>query len=112
VHPAVALWLWCKPSWKGGWEYKKDKAVLERMWKELEERFRNSLPSSGSSLSALDFNPKNDDKLDSFVAWLLGVLWCRESDKVILLGNRKTGSMLLPNVEGLEEQFLEFLQAD
>jgi len=115
VHPAVALWLWCRCNTSDrteGWEYKKNNDVLERMWKELYKRFSDVLLPSGASLSDSGFEPENDDELDCFVAWLLGVLWCRESDEVILLGNRATGSMLLPNVEGLQEQFLKSLDVD
>jgi len=113
VHPAVALWLWCNtPAWTGSWEYKKNKTVLEQAWAALKKRLQNTLLPSGTSLNHLDFEPENDDELDCFITWLLGILWCQGSSEVILLGNRTTGSMLLPRVEGLEERFLEFTGID
>lgn len=43
--------------------------------------------------------PKNmtADHLDAYVAWLLGTLWLK--NEVILVGNKNTGAMLLPNVQ-------------
>jgi hypothetical protein len=112
VHPGVALWLWCNtPSWTAAWEYKKNKTILEQVWAELKKRLQNTLLPSGMRLNDLGFHPRNDDELDCFIAWLLGILWCQGSGEVILLGNIRTGSMLLPKVEGLEESFREFVLA-
>lgn len=112
VHPAVALWLWCDaPTWTGSWEYKKNGAVRKQAWARFKERLQNTPLLSGTSLDDLNFQPENDDELDCFIAWLLGVLWCQGSAEVILLGNAVTGSMLLPRVDRLEKRFLEFTRS-
>jgi predicted RNase H-like nuclease len=109
VHPGVALWLWCNtPAWVGSWEYKKDKNILRQVWRELRKRFENTLLQSGTTFRDLEFAPEDDDELDCFVAWLLGTLWCQGNGEVVLLGDRETGSMLLPRVESLVECFHRF----
>lgn len=43
-----------------------------------------------------------DDKLDAFIACLLGYLWVNYENQIILLGNQMTGTLLLPCYEILE----------
>ena len=38
----------------------------------------------------------NDDHLDAYIAWLLGTLWLENENKVLLVGNKNTGAILLP----------------
>ncbi len=37
-----------------------------------------------------------DDHLDAYIAWLLGTLWLKIENEVLLVGNKNTGAMLLP----------------
>ena len=99
VHPALALWLWLKDNvnvkdwnYKGGKEKKKKnsedpKKIVQKLTIELNSCLRIKT----------EVNIEKDDYLDAYVAWLLGTLWLKE--KVILVGNKNTGAMLLPKVE-------------
>jgi hypothetical protein len=111
VHPAVALWLWCIDADEplSDWRYKKDSTVLNRLWKVLEQQ----LLSVGLLNMDHDFEPSSDDELDAFVAWALGALWARGYEGVTLLGNRSTGSFLVPvsRDSDLQERFLAFLSS-
>ncbi len=51
---------------------------------------------------------KLDDMFDAMLAWLLGKQWIAGNDAVILLGSREAGSMLLPNIEGLQQRWNNF----
>jgi hypothetical protein len=85
VHPAVAIWLWCKDEITD-WEYKKNKTSLNSIIKVL--KTKNII---GKSIEI-----KNDDELDAFVAWKLGKNWVEKTGEVAILGKNKTGSFLLP----------------
>ena len=100
THPAVAAWLWCRDTKDEPWEYKKDVGILEQMWKIILCRTR--FPWTGRP------TPENDDEFDAAVGYILGSLYVgnrtsapRIGQEVIILGNRSTGSFLLPAVEGL-----------
>jgi hypothetical protein len=95
VHPAVAIWLWCKASYTtGSWEYKENKETVAKLWKELTESIAREKYLYQSGRQA----PANDDELDAYVAWLLGTKW-QAKDGVVLLGNADTGSFLVPDVD-------------
>lgn len=101
VHPAVAIWLWCvgekeAPGRKDSWKYKgmgkPQMRMRGRLWRTLKRRLKLKT----------DFSPKDDDELDAFVAHLLGTMWL-EGKGVVLLGDERTGSFLVPeNVELLD----------
>jgi uncharacterized protein DUF429 len=101
VHPAVALWLWCRETHTEGWVYKGKKcsANVEALWNVVGQCVpcARDLPK-----------PKNDDQLDALVAWLLAERWVAR-DGVVLLGNAKVGSFLLPHIPAMEEAFSTFL---
>jgi hypothetical protein len=102
VHPAVALWLWCRAEIPNGpWRYKKRKVDRLRLW----EVFSNIMPQRLPEKA-----PKNDDQIDSFIACLLGELWM-EKQGVILLGSSDSGSFLVPDRESIESEFSQFCQA-
>lgn len=110
VHPAVALWLWCKNRWNGDWEYKRSKSTLNDLWTCFCEAVE-----AGAFLGADDdrlstFTPQSDDEFDAYIAWLLGKLWVENTDRVVLLGSKQTGSFLLPNVPNLLDQWHLFLR--
>jgi hypothetical protein len=111
VHPAVALWLWCRPEKKSrsisGWKYKDDKEVRDELWGILTSRLTDIGLLSGS-VPALS---TNDDEVDAFVSWALGSLWAEGSEEVVSVGNRKTGSFLLPSQDdlNLEARFEDFV---
>jgi hypothetical protein len=108
VHPAVALWLWCREGRSAGasWQYKKDEAVLLELWEELLE-----VPAVAGVLSHVRaMMPKSDDELDARVAYALGRLWLDAPDAVMLLGDADSGSFLVPRVKGLEMAFQAFIE--
>jgi hypothetical protein len=55
-------------------------------------------------------DPQKDDELDCLVAWLLARNWIA-GNEVIQLGNQQTGSFLVPDVSGLNDEFECFLKA-
>jgi predicted RNase H-like nuclease len=109
VHPALALWLWCrqgkaiKPQ---QWPYKKKAFIRngKRLWDFLRERLKaaklDSIPN--------DLHPENDGQLDAFIAWALGTLWLQNPGEVFLLGTCGLGCMLVPNVDDLQQRLAEF----
>ncbi len=103
VHPAVAIWLWCcdadiRPD---SWKYKNNPAKVRELWQLICGKVEGAqeLPA-----------PTNDDQLDSVVAWLLAERWIKHSD-VVLLGDQRTGSFLVPKSEALLGAFDRFLRA-
>lgn len=95
VHPAMALWHWCSAANDaGGWKYKKDK------------KCRAKLAAIMSSRMGKDFCNVTDDELDAWIAWHLARCWL-DGDGVMLLGNARTGSFLLPNDPILRKKFAE-----
>ena len=104
VHPAVALWLWCRPEKESrstsGWKYKDDDEVRAELWEILTSRLSDIGLPNGSVLPL----PSNDDEVDAFVSWALGALWAEGHEEVVSVGNRKTGSFLLPSQKALNLQ--------
>ena len=114
IHPAVAAWLWCKKEKRprqvnAGWLYKKNREIREWMWDVIRRKTADvpcrDLPKDG-----------DDDQFDAAVGYLLGVLYLKDrarpesSRRVILLGDRATGSFLVPNADRLRESWEEFVQ--
>ncbi|MXZ61304.1 MAG: hypothetical protein F4Z12_10640 [Acidobacteria bacterium] len=115
IHPAVAAWLWCRghrgfPSCTEPWRYKssKEAGLRAKMWQCIRRQ-------TGDVACP---NPLNGDgdAFDAAVGYLLGVLFVRDRARpesrptVILLGDRKTGSFLVPNVGGLLESWRKFVE--
>lgn len=104
VHPAVALWLWCRPEKESrstsGWKYKDDDEVRAELWEILTSRLSDIGLLNGSVLPL----PSNDDEVDAFVSWALGTLWAEGHEEVVSVGNRKTGSFLLSSQKALNLQ--------
>jgi hypothetical protein len=105
VHPALALWLWCKNDQRiDNWEYKKDKKLCFQLLSYLSDHIRDDAARQAFALAEAEINDQKqsfDDIFDSCIAYVLGDLWLRNSGDVILLGNLDTGAILLPNVDGL-----------
>lgn len=100
VHPAVAIWLWCREAWaRETWEYKRQPDRVRDLWK--------LLFAQHAELGDLRC-PNSDDELDAAVAWLLADKWLRE-DGVVMLGNRQTGAFLVPAVESIVDSFRNFV---
>ncbi len=106
VHPAVAIWLWCRlgRESEAGWKYKESDAVLRELWGCL-----LAIPSISSVFSEAREAPPSDDVFDARVAYLLGRLWLEGSRSVMLLGGANHGTFLLPRVAGLEAAFSSFI---
>jgi len=109
VHPAVALWLWCREGRSATaschYKNKKDRAVLLELWERLLE-----VPAVAAVLFEVrDIAPKSDDQLDARVAYALGRLWLDDQHSVVLLGNADTGAFLVPAVPGIEDAFCSFI---
>jgi len=103
VHPAVAVWLWCRKSNMQAetWKYKKNPARVRELWRLICEQVDET---EGLPL------PESDDQLDAIVAWLLAERWIA-GNGVVLLGNRRTGSFLVPESDTLLAAFDRFLRA-
>ena len=113
VHPALALWLWCResPTPPASWKYKgNDKDTNpQELWHQLIKILDIEEIEVFKSKSIKD--PKSDDELDARVAYALGRLWLKpDTDSVVLLGNANVGTFLLPKVAGLEETFSSWLE--
>ena len=108
IHPAVAAWLWCRgregfpegtEKHSAPWPYKKCEDLRTRMWSAIRHKTR--------AIACPDPRKDDDDDFDAAVGYLLGVLYQQDREKpmsrrrVILLGDRETGSFLVPNVKGL-----------
>jgi hypothetical protein len=112
VHPALALWLWCKNDQRiENWEYKKDKKLCSELLSYLSDQIHDDAAIQAFALAQVQIDGTGggfDDIFDSCIAYVLGDLWIRNSGDVILLGDLDTGAMLLPNVDGLKEQWKSF----
>jgi len=108
VHPAVAIWLWCR--WRreanDSCFYKTDPHVRTDVWESL-LRVR-SVRSVLSRVRAVP--PTSDDELDARVAYALGRLWLDEPESVVLLGSADAGAFLVPRVAGIVEAFHAFIK--
>jgi len=109
IHPGVAAWLWCRDDMEGPWEYKKDPRIRCKMWSILRE---------GKGFSWGDRpQPENDDQFDVAVGYILGSLYVDQlagarkvGQGVVSLGDRSTGSFLLPAVPGLKRSWSAFVE--
>ena len=98
VHPAVAAWLWCRESWEHDtWEYKNEEGARRA----ISERLKEIVPFETKGA-------RNDDELDARIAFALGSIWLASSD-VFLLGDLGVGTLLLPEVAGLQRSFDRFI---
>jgi hypothetical protein len=110
VHPALALWLWCREERKGkSWLYKsktkEGEEIRNELWDLLSSKFESIPPGTFQFTHGLI---PSDDELDAIVAFVLARSWCSGGDSVMVLGNDKCGAMLLPNVPGLRDAFEAF----
>lgn len=94
VHPAVALWRWCSASYDGTWQYKTDK------------KCRAELVRLMSSRIGMELLNVSEDELDAWTAWYLARCWL-DRRGVVLLGNARTGSFLLPDEPNLQKRFAD-----
>ena len=83
------------------WKYKRKPAKVKILWEELKDRV--------DGLGALP-SPENDDQLDALVAWLLAARWVSGTG-VMLLGNQRCGSFLVPENDSLRAAFERFMRA-
>ena len=91
IHPAVAIWLWCKQYARKSWLYKKDADLRERLSGIICRE--TGFPSDGELREAMI---ASDDKFDAAVGYILGSLYVTGGAAVDILGTRETGAMLLP----------------
>ena len=104
VHPALALWLWLnEDSSITRWDYKDNKGTLknlaEKLFTKLEKQPAITIKNDKIQVTVFGKEKDmNDDHLDAYIAWLLGTLWLENENKnkVLLVGNKNTGAMLLP----------------
>ena len=94
IHPGVAAWLWCREQRCGNvsWAYKSDAAVLAEMWEIIR--------SETACIWGDGPTPTNDDQFDAAVGYILGRALVGGEDcgvRVAMLGDRRTGSFLLPD---------------
>jgi hypothetical protein len=115
VHPTLAIWVWLKEEVKSNdsleWEYKGGNINAEQSASRVKNIInlfykiplidRHQIPRE---LEAPEAHKNIGDKLDAFIAWLLGKLWLEKNGAVEVLGNAETGSFLLPYKEKWEEK--------
>ena len=103
VHPAVAIWLWCRDLNLQSWFYKgkskKAQIVRKILWEAIKRLCGEDIPNRA---------PKGDDEFDAYVAFLLGSKWLFNQG-VVLLGDAKTGSFLVPASDSLQNAFNSFI---
>ena len=109
IHPGVAAWLWCREERRGkvSWEYKKDAAVLAEMWGVVRSKAAGAW-QDGST-------PTNDDQFDAAVGYVLGCALVGAEDgraRVTMLGDRRTGSFLLPDSRELRGRWERWLSEE
>jgi len=110
VHPAFAIWLWCRKRMRTrkNWNYKKNVSLVKPLWRTIARVLLNEGCIEEILSRFVEEEPGNDDELDARVSWLLGTVWVRRAANrdgmplARMLGNQHTGCMLLPNVSGLE----------
>ena len=98
IHPAVAIWLWCRNPERADWRYKKSDALRAELLDMICER--TGFPFDDDLRKRMIHD---DDNLDAAVGYILGKLYIAESGRVVILGTRETGAMLLPQVDHLVE---------
>jgi hypothetical protein len=113
VHPGLAIWIWLNKKWMENydWEYKSKKnemRAFNQIKTDLDCLFFREVNIDRSIMTKFD-QIDNDDKLDSFIAWMLGYLWLKDSGLVNIIGNVETGSFLLPVLENLKSSFDDFV---
>ncbi len=106
IHPGVAAWLWCREQRCGdvSWAYKSDAAVLAEMWEIIR--------SETASIWGDGPTPTNDDQFDVAVGYILGRALVGGEDcgvRVAMLGDRRTGSFLLPDSPELRGKWEDWL---
>ena len=116
-HPAVAIWLWCRDKTESSendtWVYKgsKPSRTIEELWAKLSAKWiEANIAEIKDTIGRMDV-PADDDELDAVTGWVLGVLLAHNHPSVTVLGNEKTGAIVLPNSPLLLENFAEFCQA-
>ena len=109
------MWLWTKDEiCLTSWEYKKDiriaDSILECLLKILRDsNLHDALESVKEFCRPADTAPKGfDDILDACIAYILGELWIIGDPRVMLLGDERTGSMLVPRSSNLIKQWDAF----
>lgn len=110
VHPALALWLWCREARdaNASWDYKRDADVRAKLWGQF--RDLPAISKSKTLSTAFSVAPSSDDQLDARLAYALGWLWLHDHKSVVLLGDLDLGTFLLPRISKLEEKFCSFTQ--
>ena len=111
IHPAVAAWLWCKDSRskESAWNYKdKKNKKKDEVWKQLW-----CIVLKKTRFSWAGRKPENDDEFDAAVGYILGSMYVQQrrdrgEPRVEILGDRCTGSFLLPVVPELKTKWREF----
>ncbi len=109
VHPAVAIWLWCREENHGltNWNYKGKKEENEKIIDCLIEILKSKSIIDDEVIKLIKEKPrkKQDDYLDAYIAWKLGQEWVTSNQNVMILGDSNTGSFLLPYSEKLFVKF-------
>ena len=108
IHPAVAAWLWCSGERDGMWKYKDDVGVLNEMWSIILATTRFPWTARPT--------PADHDEFDAAVGYMLGSLYLSNRNgagkgerEVFVLGDRFTGSFLLPAIPRLAQQWCVFV---
>jgi len=117
VHPAVAIWLWCKEDLpkEMTWLYKSDRVTFGIILEKLATKKIISTEIKNMFDAILEKNKAKipDDYLDAYIAWYLGNQFLHNTPihPVALIGNVNTGAWLLPNIDNrLASAFDKFIK--
>ena len=116
IHPAVAVWLWCRNDDRmkeSEWHYKDnsrdDSERRKEKHRNREKFWRIILETTQFPWGSRPPVVVNDDHFDAAVGYILGSMYLKDmggtqgNPRVKILGNRCTGSFLLPVDSELEE---------
>jgi len=110
VHPGLAIWIWLrsakvKDADRIAASYKdmSNTAIRRRIMARI-AGVSDHLATVAKSFPAGE-TVATDDALDAFVAYSLGWLWVNDPEKVMLLGDARTGALLLPRDSSLKVNF-------
>lgn len=119
THPAVAIWLWYRkvdgnskadPDKRWSYKGKNPSRTVEELWESLSEIWQATGNPTIQDAIARTAPPKDDDRLDAFVGWVLGTLLASDDSSVEILGDSNTGAIALPVTPGLQTQFNAFIK--
>ena len=90
------------------WAYKEEPGVLREMWEIIRSKAAGVWEDGPT--------PANDDQFDAAIGYILGRVYAEGGEsgiaRVAILGDRRAGAFLLPDVRQLRRQWERWMSAD